>query len=199
MEKNYTNMKPDLKKAVLEISISKEIEIAAAEWYINDRQTKPESTCVCNQEHCKYIYRIKNIHTHETLYPIGSSCMDYFNWNEQECGILRAYNMWHDKPYNNVGGVYNGVAFNIVIKDVDFIRSIKYSASAENRRLCTYARLVWIHNPPLKEKPILVDNPSYIMPIKKTCKICEIQIQKGYKRCYPCNVAYKLAKYAPRI
>jgi hypothetical protein len=198
MEKNPTNMKPDLKKVVLQHSVSKEIEIAAAEWYINYFETIPDSTCVCNQEHCKYIFHIKNYLNHETLSPIGSSCMDYFNWNEQESEILRAYNMWHDKPYNNVGGVYNGVAFNIVIKDVDFIRSIKYSASAENRRLCTYARLVWIHNPPVipvKEKPILIKNQPYIMPIKKTCDRCEIQRQKGYKRCYQCNSA----KYAPSV
>lgn len=192
-------MKPDLKRAVLQHSVSKEIEIAAAEWYINFFETIPQSTCVCNQEHCKYIFHIKNYLNDETLSPIGSSCMDYFNWNEQECEILRAYNTWHDKSYNNVGGFYNGLAFNEVIKNVAYIRSIKYCISAENKRLCTYARLVWIHNPPVKEKPILVDNPPYIMPIKKTCKICEIQIQKGYKRCYPCNVAYKLSKYAPRL
>lgn len=179
-----SSMRPALRAAILESSVSKEFEVASKEWYINNYYiANPPNyvSCVCGQQGCRYIYKIKNWHNEKTLFPIGNDCMKYFNWNEEEAEIINAYNKWHEKPYNNEGGAYHQIAFNQVIKDVDYIHRIKYCSSAENRRLWTYAKAVWIHNPP-------------VMPEKKkepVCESCEIQKQKGYKRCYQCHLKMK--------
>jgi len=174
-------MRPALKAAILQSSVSDKFELAAGEWYINSYQIVHGVSCVCGQERCKYIYSIKNWHNEKTLFPIGSSCMQYFNWDEEEAQILSAYNKWHEKPYNNEGGPYHEITFNQIIKDVDYIHTIKYSSSAENKRLYAYAKAVWIHNPP-------------VVPTKKktsTCESCEIQKQKGFPRCYQCHLIKK--------
>ena len=178
---NCVCMRPALKEAILKSSVSDKFEVAAGEWYINYYEVMPPEemvSCVCGQENCMYIYSIKNLHNEKTLYPIGSSCMKYFNWNEEEAEILSAYRKWHDKPYKNEGGRYNGIAFNQVIKDVDYIKKLNCYSSAENGRLCAYAKAVWIHNPPA-------------IPVKKKkpdCERCKIQRQKGYPRCYQCHL-----------
>jgi len=175
-----TKMRPELKAAIMESSVSADFAVASAEWYVNYYEVMYGEgvSCVCGQERCRYIYSIKNWHNEKTLYPIGSSCMQYFSWNEEEAEIINAYNKWHEKLYNNEGGRYHKIVFNQVIKDVDYINDIKYSGSAENRRLYAYARAVWIRNPPVipERKP------------EPTCKNCEIQKQKGYKRCYQCHL-----------
>ena len=177
-------MRPALREAILESSVSNNFKVATGEWYVNNYLIAEGVSCVCGQENCKYVYSIKNWFNEKTLFPIGSSCMEYFNWNEEEAQIINAYNKWHEKPYNNKGGQYNDVAFNQVIKDVDFINSIKYSGSAENRRLCAYAKAVWIRNPPM-------------IPAKKKapiCEKCEVQKQLGYPRCYQCHLKKKSVK-----
>jgi hypothetical protein len=195
-----SSMRPALRAAILESSVSNIFKVAAGEWYVNNYHIADSVTCVCGQEECRYIYSIKNWHNEKTLFPIGSSCMKYFNWNEEEADIINAYRKWHAKLYNNEGGAYHQIAFNQVIKDVDYIHRIKYCSSAENRRLWTYAKAVWIHNPPVmpekKKEPtceVWIHNPP-VMPEKKkepTCESCEIQKQKGYKRCYQCHLKKK--------
>jgi hypothetical protein len=175
--KDYSSMRPALKDAILESSVSDEFEIASAEWYVNYYVVIPEMTCICGQQHCKYIYSIKNWNNENILFPIGSECMKYFNWNEEEAGIINAYNKWHEKLYNNPEGPYHKMPFYEVIKDVDYIRRLIYSPSAENTRLSTYARAVWIHNPPIVNKKG-----------ESGCEKCEIQRQKGYQRCYQCHL-----------
>lgn len=176
-------MRPELKVAIMKSSVSDNFAGAHREWYVNYYEVIDGEgvSCVCGQENCKYIYSIKNWHNEKTLYPIGSSCMKYFSWNEEEAEIINAYNKWHEKAYNNEGGAYHQIAFNQVIKDVDYINTIKYSSSAENKRLYAYAKAVWVHNPPVipERKP------------EPTCKTCEIQKQKGYKRCYQCHLKMK--------
>ena len=177
-------MRPELKVAIMESSVSDNFAGAHREWYVNYYEVIDGEgvSCVCGQENCKYIYSIKNWHNEKTLYPIGSSCMKYFSWSEEEAGIINAYRKWHEKLYNNgEDWQYYKVPFYEVIKDVDYINTIKYSGSAENRRLCAYARAVWIHNPPIipERKP------------EQICKNCEIQKQKGYKRCYQCHLKMK--------
>lgn len=178
-------MRPLLKEAIMGNSLSDKFEVAAGEWYVNNYLVADSVTCVCGQEDCRYVYSIKNLYTEKTLFPIGSSCMKYFNWNEEETEIISAYHKWHEKPYKNEGGPYNGIAFNQVIKDVNYIRIIRKNPtifkSAEHRRLCAYARAVWIHNPP-------------VIPVKKkapACESCKIQKLKGYPRCYQCHLKMK--------
>jgi hypothetical protein len=178
------SMRPALREAILESSVSSNFRVATGEWYVNYYLVVDGVSCVCGQENCKYIYSIKNRYNEKTLFPIGSSCMEYFNWNEEEAEIISAYNKWHEKLYNNEGGQYNQTAFNEVIKDVGFIRRLVYSPSAENRRLYAYAKAVWIHNPPAVQSK--KKEPS--------CEKCQVQKEKGYPRCYQCHLKKKSLK-----
>lgn len=176
-------MRPLLKQLILKYSVSNEIEIASSEWYVYRYVVDDTCTtaCICGQENCKYIYTIKNKNNDTKLEPVGSSCMHYFNWDEQEAEIFNCYEKWHEKLYNNQGGRYDKIAFNQIIKDVEYIESIQYNFSAEYRRLVSYAKAVWIHNPPIKiEKQKTID-----------CEKCKIQKEKGYKMCYQCHIKKK--------
>lgn len=178
---NTLSMRPALRDAIIDSSVSNEYKIASAEWYVNYYNVIPESICICGQEHCKYVYSIKNWHNGNTLFPIGSECMKYFNWKEEEAEIICAYNKWHEKLYNNPDGRYHLIPFYEVIKDVDFIRGLSLYSSAENRRLSAYARAVWIHNPPIRDKK----------KKESTCEKCVIQRQKGYRLCFQCHLKLK--------
>lgn len=177
-----------LMKTIVEYSQSPIFEIANTEWcIISHYEERPGVTCLCGKEECVYVYVIKNFYNNNTLAPIGSSCMKYFEFNEQEKTILEIYEKWHFKLYRDPGGVYDQMEFHEVIKDFEYIRSLDtYGITKEDSRLVAYAKAVWIHNPPPPPKPIVAYKLPPSAPPKQECQKCVEQRRKGYKKCYDC-------------
>lgn len=166
-----------LMKTVVEHSESPLMEVARAEWFITGHYKEENGvTCLCGHPECKYVYIIKNYNNNNSLAPIGSECMKYFVWDDQETTILDAYQNWHFKKYRNPGLKHDQKEFNEVIKDVEYIRVIKRNPSlfhsVEHRKLICYANAMWVHNPP--------------PPPPSVCQKCVEQQKKGYKKCYEC-------------
>lgn len=124
-------------------SHSKDWELARAEWEISNYSTFEDdegTTCICSQPGCRYVYTIINKINNNSLYPIGSSCMKYFEFNEQQVYRKKIFEKWHNKKFKNPGKKYDGVEFNQVVKDtayIDFIR--KFGKKKEYQRLIEYA------------------------------------------------------------
>lgn len=77
MASTYTER---LIKRVLELSQSKNWDIAVTEWEIADCEeddTRSES-CICGKEHLYYLFTIENALNKNVLFPIGSSCIKKF-------------------------------------------------------------------------------------------------------------------------
>ena len=184
MEKNKTSPNyVQLMKTVVEHSESPLMEVARAEWFITAYyKEKKGVTCLCGHEKCKYVFIIKNYNNNNLLAPIGSSCMQYFEWDGQEKTVLGAYEKWHFKKYRNPGLKYDQIEFNEVIKDVEYVRMIQRNPtlfhSAEHKKLICYAKAVWMHNPPL-------------IPPPSVCQKCVEQQKIGYKKCYKCYIKLK--------
>lgn len=71
----------NLLRRVIELSESNYWEDAVTEWEIIDcyeDETLSES-CICGKERLKYLFTIQNTLNQNTLYPIGSSCINKFN------------------------------------------------------------------------------------------------------------------------
>lgn len=71
----------NLLRRVIELSESEYWEDAVTEWEIIDcyeDETLSES-CICGKERLKYLFTIQNTLNQNTLYPIGSSCINKFN------------------------------------------------------------------------------------------------------------------------
>jgi hypothetical protein len=170
-----------LMKSVVECSQGCLIDEARSEWYIKSYYKEEDGvTCLCGHEHCKHVYVIKNYKNHNLLQPIGSNCMKYFLWDEENKNILKAYETWHVKKYNNTGLQYDGVEFCEVIKDVEYVQMIQRCCSTkEHERLINYAKAVWRFNPPQPTK------------LKQVCQKCVEQQKKGYKKCYGCFAEQK--------
>jgi len=200
MEEKRTN--PNyvrLMKTVVEHSESPLMEVARAEWYITGHYKEENGvTCLCGHEECKYVYIIANFNNNNLLAPIGSDCMKYFQWDDQEKTILGAYEKWHFKKYRNPGLKHDQKEFNEVIKDVEYIRMMQKHPilfnSAEQRKLVCYAKAVWVHNPPPPPPPPLPPTPiptltspppMSVWPLPP-CQKCVEQQKKGYKKCYEC-------------
>jgi hypothetical protein len=168
-----------LMNCILEYSKSSITEIAITEWYIIKHYVDEETTtCLCGKEGCKYVYTIKNFYNNNELFPIGSECMNYFTFDEEEKKILKIYQKWHLKLYNNSNSTHYKKPFNEVIKDVSYIYSLQKKIiylSMEDQRLVEYANAVWKHNPPIIEE----------------CKKCIEQRIKGYNKCYNCYIKSK--------
>lgn len=73
-------LKPELRKAVLDASVSKTVSQAIQEWDVIGGTIDETQTfqCICNQEGLRYLYSIRNRNTGEILFPIGSSCVEKF-------------------------------------------------------------------------------------------------------------------------
>lgn len=69
-----------LNDKVLELSNSKQWDLAVVEWYIYDckEDDDQETSCVCGKENLRYLFTIVNSENGNTLYPIGSSCIKKF-------------------------------------------------------------------------------------------------------------------------
>jgi hypothetical protein len=178
-----------LMKTIVEYSQSPLVDVAKAEWYITAYYKEQNGvTCLCGHPECMYVYIIKNYNNNNTLAPIGSSCMQYFEWDGQNQVILKAYEKWHMKKYNNPGGQYDQMEFHEVIKDAEYIRLIdKYGIKKEQEKLVLYAKAVWIFNPPpliIPVKPPSLPPPP--APPRQECQKCVEQRKKGFKKCYDC-------------
>lgn len=66
---------------VLDLSDSKEWEVAVNEWKIDkcEEDDNLETSCVCGKENLRYLFTIVNSQNGNTLYPIGSSCIKKFD------------------------------------------------------------------------------------------------------------------------
>ena len=171
INKNYMQ----LMESVVESSQSSLIDDARAEWnVISYNKEDDEFTCLCGHQHCTNVCVIRNKKNGNLLQPIGSNCMKYFLWDEQNALILKAYETWHMKKYNNPGFKYDKIEFREVVKDVEYVRMIqKCGSTKEHERLIKYANAVWSFNPP-PPKP------------KQVCQKCVEQQKKGYKKCFTC-------------
>jgi hypothetical protein len=78
MGKAYTE---NLSKQVLEKSFCKtDWHTAVQEWKVTDVEEDEESksSCICGKENLRYLYTITNSKTNNTLFPIGSRCIQKF-------------------------------------------------------------------------------------------------------------------------
>lgn len=69
---------------VINLSNSKEWNSAVLEWFIYDYSEDEEActSCVCGKEGLRYLFTIKNRINGNILYPIGSSCIKKFHYEE---------------------------------------------------------------------------------------------------------------------
>lgn len=74
-------MKEDLKNILIDNSLSKDFVEAIEEWRMVSMETDINGNfnCLCGQQNIKYLYKIRNVKNKNILYPIGSSCIHYFN------------------------------------------------------------------------------------------------------------------------
>lgn len=65
---------------VIDLSESDNWEIAVNEWEIIDceEDESQSESCVCGKEHLYYLFTIRNRLNENTLFPIGSSCINKF-------------------------------------------------------------------------------------------------------------------------
>lgn len=70
----------NLIKPILEASLSTDWEAAVYEWDIIDCEEDEyaETQCLCGHEGIRYCFRIKNRHTGNIIFPIGSECIKKF-------------------------------------------------------------------------------------------------------------------------
>lgn len=82
-----------LVKKVIEKSESNNWNIAKTEWTVFSlvEDTEMSSDCICGQENLRYLYTIKNKLNDNTLFPIGSHCINQFNQSEldEEVSVYR--------------------------------------------------------------------------------------------------------------
>ena len=71
----------NLKKAIIDNSVSNNWQDAVLEWTLIDTEEdeQNESQCICGKENIRYLHRIRNIHNGKVLFPIGSSCIKKFD------------------------------------------------------------------------------------------------------------------------
>ena len=72
-------LRPLLKSALLDKSVSKDIDEAVNEWEeVSEYHEDWSDTCICGKENIKYCFEIRNVKNNERLYPIGSQCIKHF-------------------------------------------------------------------------------------------------------------------------
>lgn len=69
-----------LQERVINSSVSDKWFEAKSEWVVVglEEDETVSSECVCGQENLRYLYTIKNIRNDNTLFPIGSHCINQF-------------------------------------------------------------------------------------------------------------------------
>lgn len=74
------NFDAALREAVISASVAETWDEAVLEWEVTDCEEDPSKShsCLCGKEDLRYLYTIANKETGETLFPIGSSCIEKF-------------------------------------------------------------------------------------------------------------------------
>lgn len=74
----------NLVEQIIENSESNNWNNAVKEWDIEDviEDTSLKSSCICGKENIRYLFTIKNSVNGNTLYPIGSSCIQKFEQSD---------------------------------------------------------------------------------------------------------------------
>ncbi len=94
MTSGTTSNFDDLKRAVLARSHHTHWSSAVNEWQIVDLEEDPSGAgiCVCGQLNLVRLFTIKNSITGQSLFPIGSSCINHFGRTDlnQEVNLLEA-------------------------------------------------------------------------------------------------------------
>lgn len=82
----------NLKKRVIEVSESKNWEIAKGEWEVEGckEDKRVQTDCVCGKENIKYLFTIRNKENGNQLYPIGSTCIKKFGRNDLD-EVIKKY------------------------------------------------------------------------------------------------------------
>lgn len=78
-----------LRRAVIDASLSDRWAQAVEEWHVVGVEEDPDATgvCVCGKTGLVYLYSIHNRQTQQTLYPIGSSCVNLFEVEELDLSV----------------------------------------------------------------------------------------------------------------
>lgn len=78
-----------LRGAVVNASLSHSWAQAVREWQVIGVEEDPNSTgiCVCGKTGLLYLYAIHNQQSQETLFPIGSSCVNLFEIEELDISV----------------------------------------------------------------------------------------------------------------
>lgn len=86
MKNNYLL---NLIKRVIDHSIANTWEEAVYEWELVDceEDQSASSQCICGKENIKYLHTIKNKYNGNTLYPIGSRCIQKFGRDDLNADV----------------------------------------------------------------------------------------------------------------
>ncbi|GAA2983279.1 hypothetical protein JOD63_000700 [Microbacterium terrae] len=78
-----------LRSAVIEASLAARWAQAVEEWEVVSVEEDPRATgiCVCGKTGLVYLYTIHNRQTQQTLFPIGSSCVNLFEVEELDATV----------------------------------------------------------------------------------------------------------------
>lgn len=78
-----------LRRAVIEKSLSNNWAQAVQEWQVVSVEQDPRGagTCVCGKTSLVYLYTIHNLKTQESLFPIGSKCVNLFEVEELDLSV----------------------------------------------------------------------------------------------------------------
>lgn len=78
-----------LRRAVIESSLSNNWVQAVQEWQVVSVEEDPRGTgiCVCGKTSLVYLYTIHNLKTQQSLFPIGSKCVNLFGVAELDLSV----------------------------------------------------------------------------------------------------------------
>lgn len=192
-------LRPLLKSALLEKSVSKDINEAVKEWReVLAYHEEFTDTCVCGKEKIKFLFEIRNVNNNESLFPIGSQCIKNFG-NEDLLNEMKIYQCKYN-IFNNDGKKHDGKTYDWICKnDSAYIKFLIASGTIKKK----YHKLI---------KYYLTINKSipFIPPINVSdsssndenddnsiCQQCHSNKPNNqYKLCYNCNMTNKKNKCA---
>tara|TARA_R110000868_G_scaffold24856_3_gene97473 strand:+ start:405 stop:1073 length:669 start_codon:yes stop_codon:yes gene_type:complete len=201
------DLRPLLKLALLNKSISKDIDEAVNEWEeVSAFHEEYSDTCICGKENIKYCFEIRNVNNNELLYPIGSECIKHFG-NKNLLDQMKIY-QHKNFIFNNKGGKNDGKTFDWICKnDENYIQFLISMRTNKKRyeRLTTYylttkKSIKFI--PPIRnvcdrayDAHDESNNESDDSDDNSICQQCHCdKPDNQYKLCYNCNMNNKTNK-----
>ena len=190
-------LRPLLKSALLDKSVSKDIDEAVNEWEeVSEYHEDWSDTCICGKENIKYCFEIRNVKNNERLYPIGSQCIKHFG-NETLLTQMKVYecknNIFHNKNKKYDGKTYDWICNNAA----EYIGFLIASNTSKKKyqKLITYYLTV---NKSVKFIPPINVSDSSSSDENDDNNICQQcrsnKPNNQYKLCYNCNVDNKKNK-----